>query len=119
MRIPVAMPPSLRVFVKNVWQIVLGGIRVFAWDSLKGGFIDIRPLVRVARLLALVSLGVILVFSASILFNDALRFTGELEPLPLSSVASGALFVPSPAIPISYLASLLAWTLLFTGALHV
>jgi hypothetical protein len=69
--------------------------------------------------LSLTGIVVVFVFLASILFNDTLRLSGELQALPLSSSSSRSIFVPSTAVPIALVASILAWTLLFTGALHV
>lgn len=118
------MPPrvsrqTLTTLLVALWSILFGGIRIFAWDSLKRGFIDIRPLPRVARLLALVGLVMVFIFIASIFFNDTLRLSGALEPLPLGSTGTHGIFVPALAVPLSFLASILAWTFLITGALHV
>lgn len=110
---------SLRVLAHALWTIAVGGLRVFAWDSLKHGFIDIRPLPRVLRLLALVGLALVFVFIASILYNDTLRLSGTLESLPLSSSAARGILAPSTAVPLALLASILAWSLMLTGALHV
>lgn len=110
---------TLVALLTSLWNILYGGIRIFAWDSLKGGFIDIRPLPRVARLLASIGLVVVFLFIGSIFFNDALRFSGTLELLPLASSSTHGIFVPSLVVPLSWLASILAWTFLVTGALHV
>src|SRR5581483_298558 len=117
--LPVPTRPTLRALVLTVWTILTAGHRVFAWDSLKEGFIDVRPLPRVPRLLSLVGLVLVGVFLASILFNDVLRFSGHLELLPLDSTAARGIFVPTPAVPLSYIVIILAWTFLFTGVLHV
>ena len=117
------MPPVSRqtivTLLTALWAILVGGVRVFAWDSLKGGFIDVRPLPRVARFLTLVGLLLVFVFILSIFFNDPLRRSGSLEALPLSSFGARSISVPSTAVPIAYIAIILAWTFLLTGAVHV
>jgi hypothetical protein len=110
---------TMRTLLTTLWVILVGGVRIFAWDSLKGGFIDIRPLPRVPRLLALVGLTLVFIFIGSILFNDLIRQSGVLEPLPLSSSEGRGIFVPSTAVPIAFLTTLLAWSMMLTGALHV
>lgn len=102
-----------------VGHILYGAARIFAWDSLKSGFIDIRHLTRVPRLLALAGLVLVFGFIVSILFNDPLRTSGVLEPLPLSSNAARAIFVPSTAVPLTLIALVLAWSLILTSALHI
>ncbi len=119
MTLPRVSRQTLSTFALTVWTILVGGVRVFAWDSLKEGFIDVRPLARVPRFLSIVGIVVVLTFIVSILFNDTLRMSGRLEPLPLSSSATRGIFVPSTAVPLALSASILAWTLLLTGALHV
>lgn len=117
------MPPLSRqtvtTLLTSAWTILEGGVRIFALDSLKEGFIDIRPLPRVAQFLSVVGLISVFVFIASIFFNDPLRWSGTLELLPLSSAASHGLGVPSTAVALTYLATILAWTFMLTGALHV
>lgn len=117
------MPPLSRqmvtTLVTSLWAILVGAVRIFALDSLQEGFIDVRPLPRVAQFLSLVGIVSVLVFIAGIFFNDPLRWSGTLELLPLASTASHGVGVPSPAVPIAYLATILAWTFLLTGALHV
>lgn len=110
---------SLRAFLSALWQIFFGAIRIFAWDSLKGGFIDVRRLDRVPRLIALIGFALVFGFIASILFNDPLRTGGVLEALPLSSSAARGIFVPSLAVPLALVAVILAWSLILTSALHV
>lgn len=119
MRLPPVSRQTLSALFVSLWAILIGGVRIFAWDSLKDGFIDVRPLSRVARLLALSGIAIVLVFVASIYFNDPLRWAGTLELLPLGSTTARSLFVPTLAVPIAYLATILAWTFLLTGALHV
>ncbi len=105
--------------LKALWQILVGAFRIFAWDSLKSGFIDVRRLDRVPRLIALVGFALVFAFIASILFNDPLRTGGVLEALPLSSTAARGIFVPSLAVPLALVAVILAWSLILTSALHV
>lgn len=119
MRLPPISRQNAVTFVLSIWTILIGGVRIFAWDSLKEGFIDVRPLPRVARVMSLVGMVMVFLFIASILFNTALRSSGTLEPLPLDSSGTRGIFVPSAAVPISFIAAILAWTLLITGALHV
>ncbi|MBI4671344.1 MAG: hypothetical protein HY741_06705 [Chloroflexi bacterium] len=118
MTIPLPSRQTLVALLANVWAILVGGVRVFAWDSLQSGFIDVRPLPRVARLLAITGLVIVFVLIGSILFNDPLRWSGGLENLPLSSSATRGVFVPAPAVPIAYFVTILAWSFVFTGALH-
>lgn len=118
MTIPPPSRQTLVALLANVWAILVGGVRVFAWDSLQSGFIDVRPLPRVARLLAITGLVIVFVLIGSILFNDPLRWSGGLENLPLSSSATRGVFVPAPAVPIAYFVTILAWSFVFTGALH-
>lgn len=117
------LPPLSRqniiALATAIWIILVGGVRVFAWDSLKDGFIDVRPLPRVPRFLTLVGLVLVFVFIGSIFFNDPLRWSGSLQVQPLESSAARGLSVPSTAVPIAYIAIILAWTFLLTGALHV
>jgi hypothetical protein len=118
------MPPpltrkNLAALLDNLSHILGGAVRIFAWNSLKSGFIDVRHLPRVPRVLALVGLVVVFAFIASILFNDPLRFSGTLENLPLSSTTTRGIFVPSPVVPLSLLAVIFAWTLVLTSALHI
>ena len=110
---------NLVVFANALWQIFVGAFRIFAWDSLNSGFIDLRRLGRVPRLIALTGLALVFIFIASILFNDPLRTSGILEPLPLSSAAARGIFVPSVVVPLSLIAVILAWSLLLTSALHL
>lgn len=100
-------------------KILYGALRIFAWDSLKSGFIDIRHLARVPRVIALMGLVLVFGFIASILFNEPLRTSGALEQLPLSSNSARAIFVPSTAVPLALLAVILAWSLILTSALHI
>lgn len=102
-----------------LWHILVGAFRIFAWNSLKSGFIDVRRLDRVPRLIALVGFALVFAFIASILFNDPLRTGGVLEALPLSSAAARGIFVPSLAVPLALVAVILAWSLILTSALHV
>lgn len=110
---------SLHAFFSALWHIFVGAVRIFAWDSLKGGFIDVRRLDRVPRLIALIGFVLVFGFIASILFNDPLRTGGVLEALPLSSAAARGIFVPSLAVPLALVAVILAWSLILTSALHV
>lgn len=110
---------NLRSLFPALWHIFVGAFRIFAWDSLKSGFIDVRRLDRVPRLIALVGFALVFAFIASILFNDPLRTGGVLEALPLSSVAARGIFVPSLAVPLALVAVILAWSLILTSALHV
>lgn len=110
---------TLSSLLTTLWAILVGGIRIFAWDSLKEGFIDVRPLPRVARLLTFVGLALVLALVLSIFYNGVLRWSGGLEPLPLDSRGSRGILVPSTAVPITYLTTILAWTLLLTGAIRV
>jgi hypothetical protein len=119
MKMPAVSRQTLQTLLVTVWAILVGGVRVFAWDSLREGFIDVRPLPRVARALTVIGLALVFAFVLSIFFNSALRTSGELEPLPLSSSGTGGIFVPSTVVPLAYLATILAWTFLLTGALHV
>jgi len=118
MTFPSPSRQKLVTLLVSVWAILVGGVRVFAWDSLKEGFIDVRPLPRVARFLSIIGLVLVFIFIGSILLNDPLRWSGALETLPLSSTATRGIFVPSTAVPIAYFAALIAWTFMFTGALH-
>ncbi len=114
--------PSQRNFaalLNALGKILYGALRIFAWDSLKSGFIDIRHLARVPRVIALTGLVLVFGFIASILFNDPLRTSGALEQLPLSSSSARAIFVPSTAVPLALLAVILAWSLILTSALHI
>jgi hypothetical protein len=119
MRRPPISRQTLRTLLVTLYAIFLGGIRIFAWHSLREGFIDVRPLPRVARFLSITMLVIVFAFIASILFNDALRWSGTLELLPKDSSGARGLFVPTTAVPVAYLATILAWTFLLTGALHV
>lgn len=110
---------SSGVFLRTLWRIVVSAAGIFAWNSLKSGFIDVRRLARVPRLIALVGFALILIFIASILFNDPLRTGGVLEPLPLSSSAARGIFVPAFAVPLALGAVILAWSLILTSALHI
>ncbi len=110
---------TLVTLLVTLWSVVFGGIRIFAWDSLKSGFIDVRPLPRAARMLVWVGLVIVFLMIASIFFNETLRLSGTLEALPLSSSGTHGVFVPSLAVPLSYLATILAWSFFLTGALHV
>ncbi len=107
------------VFLRTLWRIGVSAAGIFAWNSLKSGFIDVRRLARVPRLIALVGFALILIFIASILFNDPLRTGGVLEPLPLSSSAARGIFVPAFAVPLALGAVILAWSLILTSALHI
>ena len=78
---------TLITFILTTWQIIISGLRIYAWDSLKRGIIDLRPLSRVARLLALTGLVLVFFFLLSILFAQTLRTTGSLESLRLGSSA--------------------------------
>ena len=49
MRLPPVTRQTLTTLSVSLWAILVGGVRIFAWDSLKHGFIDVRPLPRVAR----------------------------------------------------------------------
>lgn len=100
-------------------HIVVGAVRIFAWDSLKDGFIDIRRLERAPRMVALVGLTLVFGLIASILFNDPLRTSGALEPLPLSSSSAHAIFTPPIAVPLALIALILAWSSMLTSALHI
>lgn len=119
MTVPPISRANLTALLAALWAILVGGIRVFAWDSLRSGFIDVRPLPRVARLLSIVGLVVVLTIILSIFYNDALRWSGQLEPLPLDSAGGRGIFVPSTAVPLTYLTTILAWTLMLTGAIRV
>ncbi len=119
MTVPTISQQTLKTFALTLWSILFGGIRIFAWDSLREGFIDIRPLPRVARLLAIVGMVFVFLFIGSIFFNNVLRWSGSLQLLPLASSGSRGFFVPSTAVPLAYLATILAWTFLLTGALHI
>jgi hypothetical protein len=110
---------NLVTLLDTLWHIIGGAVRIFAWDSIKSGFIDVRHLPRVPRALALAGLVMVFGFLASILFNDPLRLSGALEALPLSSSAVRGIFVPSTAVPLAFIAVILAWTLLLTSALHI
>lgn len=113
--------PSLRsmtALLLTLWLIVTSGVRVFAWDSLSEGMIDLRPLTRALRVVTVVGLGIVGLFLASILFNDVLRQSGTLESLPLESGAERGLFVPSLAIPLTLVVIALGWALMLTGALR-
>jgi hypothetical protein len=100
-------------------QIVVGAVRIVAWDSLKEGLIDLRPLSPTARLLAVLGLVLIGFFLAGIVFSDPLRFSGTLEPVAAGSDWTRGLYAPSPAIPLTLISYALAWALLLTGALRV
>lgn len=110
---------SFGALIDAVVHILYGAARIFAWDSLKSGFIDIRRLARVPRVLALAGLALVFGFVVSILFNDPLRTSGVLELLPISSNATRAIFVPSTAVPLTLIALVLAWSLILTSALHI
>lgn len=110
---------NLGALLRALWQIFIGAFRIFAWDSLKGGFIDLRRFGRVTRLIAIVGLALVFGFIASILYNDLLRHSGTLELLPLSSSAARGIFVPTTAVPLTLIALILAWSLILTSALHI
>lgn len=119
MMLPPLSRQTLLTLATTVWAILIGGTRIFALDSLKEGFIDVRPLPRVARFLSLAGIVVVFAFMASILFNDPLRWSGALNLIALASSAGHGVAVPAIAVPIAYLATIFAWTFLLTGALHV
>lgn len=119
MSFPVPTRGSARTLLLTMWQVVVGGVRVFAWDSLREGVIDVTPLPRAARLITLVGLVLVAFFLASIWFSDALRTSGTLEALPLESSAARGVFVPNVAVPLSLTALTFAWSFLLAGALRV
>lgn len=109
---------NLTTLLLTLWLIVTSGIRVFAWESLSEGMIDLRPLTRALRVVTVVGLGIVGLFLASILFNDVIRQSGTLESLPLESGAERGLFVPTPAIPLTLIVIALGWAFMLTGALR-
>lgn len=116
---PGPTPRVILTLLVTIWQVLVGGVRVFFVDSLKSGMIDIRPLGRAARLLS--AFGLLLVFGYlfGILFNDVLRTQTALEPLVFQSGAERGLMAPSIAVPLTLATITLAWSYLLTGALHI
>lgn len=103
----------------QLWEIVYAALRIYAWDSLKHGLINTRTLPRVPRWIVRLSLLFVAFFLLSILFADMLRGLGALEALYEASSASRALFAPQSAVPLTFFAIVLGWSMLLTGALHV
>ena len=102
-----------------LFEIVVAGTRVFALDGLRAGLIDVRPLNRVTRLLALIGLLLVFGFLFSLVFGDVLRLNSSLQLLTYASSAVRGLLAPSVAVPLTLLAVALGWTYILTGALHV
>ncbi|NJM41843.1 MAG: hypothetical protein HC853_14330 [Anaerolineae bacterium] len=103
----------------TLFQIVTTGARVFALDSLRSGVVNLRPLSAAVRALVWAALLMVIAFLLSLLFSDALRESGGLQPLRIASSTSRALLAPGLATPITLVAVLLAWSYILTGALHM
>ncbi len=109
---------ALYTIVSIILQIVVDGVRVFAVDALRDGFIDFRPLERAGRALVVVAFVVVGAFILSLVFSEALRVSGPLQPLRASSSAARGFMAPVSAVPITYVALALAWSYFLTGAVQ-
>lgn len=103
----------------TLWQITRTATHDFVWNSVVEGTINVRPLSRPLRLLAVAGQLLIAGFLLSILFNQALRVNGPLELLQLDTGATRGLMAPSAAIPLTLVAMALGWGYVLAGALRV
>lgn len=103
----------------TLWQITTTATRTFVWNSVVEGTLDVRPLSRALRLLAVLGQLLIAGFLLSILFNSWLRVNGPLEPLVQERDGTRGLLVPSAAIPLTLAAVGIGWGYLLAGAVRV
>ena len=113
------LPRQVGTLLYRVWQVVTDGVRLFVWETLRTGMIDLRPLGGVLRLLTVTGLVLVFGFLASILFSDVLRTLSALEPLDFESSSTRGLLAPALAVPLTLGALLFAWSFILTGALAV
>lgn len=102
-----------------LWQIAATAGRAFVWNSVVEGTIDLRPLSRGLRLLAVLAQALIVAFLLSILFTETLRVSGPLEPLAVEADEARGLLVPSAAVPLTMAALSLGWGYVLAGAVRV
>lgn len=110
---------AVRTVLLTLWQIVTTASHTFVWNSVLEGRIDVRPLSRAMRLIAIGGQVLIAGFLLSLLFNEALRVNGPLELLVLEADETRSLLVPSVAIPLTMAALALGWGYVLAGALRV
>lgn len=114
--------PSRRAVVTallTLWQIATTATRTFVWNSVVEGAIDVRPLNKALRVIAVGGQLLIAGFLISILFNESLRVNGPLEPLVLDADETRGLMAPSVAVPLTMAAVALGWGYVLAGALYV
>jgi hypothetical protein len=112
----------LRILVQLsllLWQVLSTGVRVFAYDSVKGGLLDMRPMERGNRAPIVVALIAIMAMLAAIVFADQLRALLPLEPLAIASTTTRGILVPTLAVPVTLVALVLAWSLILAGAVRM